>query len=161
MALNTGEEQDVAQQRPDRSGGGSSHSTMHDALLTEPRKALMPYRRAQNPHGSDFRRSVTSVSEEPATPAAVEEFLQALPAITHELSEALTAVSTYLAGSRHLFEHGTRFDKIQSAIELADLQARRANDTFRLLRESFGKLGERDRPYGSVILDKSDPEGEE
>jgi len=71
----------------------------------------------------------------------VEEFLQALPAITHELSEALTAVSTYLAGSRHLFEHGTRFDKIQSAIELADLQARRANDTVRLLRESFGKLG--------------------
>jgi phosphoglycerate-specific signal transduction histidine kinase len=84
---------------------------------------------------------VTSVSEEPATPAAVEEFLQALPAITHELSEALTAVSAYLAGSRHLFEHGTRFDKIQRAIERADLQARRANDTVRLLRESFGKLG--------------------
>jgi len=126
---------------------------MHDALLTEPRKALMPDSRAHDPQGSDFRRSVTSVSEEPATPAAVEEFLQALPAITHELSEALTAVSTYLAGSRHLFEHGTRFDKIQSAIEQADLQARRANDTFRLLRESFGKLGERDRPYGSVILE--------
>jgi hypothetical protein len=80
-------------------------------------------------------------SEKPAVAASVEEFLQALPAITHELSEALTAISAYLSGSRHMFEHGGRFDKIQSAIEQADLQARRANDAVRQFRESLGKLG--------------------
>jgi hypothetical protein len=157
LASNTGEEQDVARQMPDQSGGGSSHSTMRDALLTEPCKALMPDSRApvDDPQGSDFRRSVTSVSEEPATPAAVEEFLQALPAITHELSEALTAVSAYLTGSRHLFEHGNRFDKIQSAIEQADLQARRANDTLRLLRESFGQVRANLTTRSTVWVDHS------
>jgi hypothetical protein len=138
-----------------------SHSTMHDALLTERRKTLMPDSRAHDPQGSDFRLSVTSVSEEPATPAAVEEFLQALPAITHELSEALTAVSTYLAGSRHLFEHGTRFDKIQSAIEQADLQARRRMTQSGCFARALANWANAFDRMGRSFWIKSDPEGEE
>ena len=120
---------------------------MRDALFTESRKALMPDERApaDDLRGSDFQRFMTPVSvddrEKPVAAASIEEFLQALPAITHELSEALTAISAYLSGSRHMFEHGGRFDKIQSAIEQADLQAGRANDAVRQLRERFGKLG--------------------
>jgi hypothetical protein len=120
---------------------------MRDALLTESRKALMPDERApaDDLRDSDFQRFVTPVSvddrEKPASAASVEEFLQALPAITHELSEALTAISAYLSGSRHMFEHGGRCHKIQNAIEKAHLQAGRANDAIRQLRESLGKLG--------------------
>ena len=104
---------------------------------------------------------MTSVSQEAATPAAVEEFLQALPAITHELSEALTAVSAYLAGSSHLFEHGTRFDKIQRAIEL--LTSRRGarmtqSGCFAGLWQVRANAIDR---VGRSFWVKSDPEGEE
>ena len=73
--------------------------------------------------------------------ASVEEFLQTLPAMTHELSEALTAISAYLAGSRHLFGLDGRLDRIRGALEQANSQAERANDAVRRLRENLGKLG--------------------
>jgi hypothetical protein len=110
-------------------------------------KALMPEKRAplDDPRGSDPRRSVTPASadggENPGVTASVDQFLQALPAIIHELSEASTAASAYLTGSRRMFERGARFDRMQSAIERAHLQAGRVNDAVRRLRESFSKLG--------------------
>jgi hypothetical protein len=123
------------------SGWYSSHSTVRDALLTECRKALMPDERAaaDDVRDLDFQRCATPVSDDRERPAAAS--VQALPSITHELSEALTAISAYLSGSRHLLEHAGRFDKIQSAIEQANLQAGRANDAVRQLRESLGKSG--------------------
>ena len=120
---------------------------MREALLTKPWKPLMAHDPAplDDANGAASQRSFTRVAvgdgEGPAGTAPVEEFLQAFPAITHELSEALTAISAYLTGSRHMFEHGGRFDRIQSAIEQADLQAGRASDAIRRLRESFAKLG--------------------
>lgn len=104
-----------------------------------------------NLRGSDFRRFMTSVSagdgENPAATASVEEFLQALPAITHELSEALTAISAYLTGSRHLLElYGrvephSRPDRVEEAVEQANRQAVRASDAVGRLRKHFGRLG--------------------
>ena len=136
-----------------RRDGASHRTTMHAALLTASRRALMPGKplSLDNPRGSDFRRFMTSVSagdgENPAATDSVEEFLQALPAITHELSEALTAVSAYLTGSRHLLElygrvelHG-RPDRLQDAVEQANRQAMRANDAVGRLHKHFGKLG--------------------
>ena len=128
-------------------GGGASHNTMREALLAQPRKPLMTDERAglDDTRGAGTQPSVTRVAvndgEWPEATLSVEEFLQAFPAMTHELSEAMTAISAYLTGSRHMFERGERLDGIQSAIEQADAQARRAKETIRRLRESFSKLG--------------------
>lgn len=109
-----------------------------------PRKPLL----LDNPRSSEFRRFMTSVpadgGENPAAAASVEEFLRTLPAITHELSEALMAISAYLIGSRHLLELGGRLDRIQGAMEQANRQAARANDAVSRLREHFGRLGDPD-----------------
>ena len=120
---------------------------MREALMAKPRKPLMADERAQldDTSGAGSQSAVTRVAvddgEWPEATLSVEEFLQAFPAMTHELSEAMTAVSAYLKGSRHMFEHGGRLEGIQSVLEQAELQAKRANKAIRRLRESFSKLG--------------------
>jgi hypothetical protein len=46
------------------------------------------------------RRVAVDDREWPEANLSVEEFLKAFPAITHELSEAMTAISAYLTGSQ-------------------------------------------------------------
>lgn len=90
-----------------------------------------------------MRRTIIDNNEEPVAAASLEEFLDAFPTVMHELSEALTAISAYLRGSRQMFERGGRSDGMQSAIEQADIQARRASKALMQLRGSFAKLGRR------------------
>ncbi len=124
-----------------------SPKVMCDALPAETRRTLMADKRGQLDDSRcpvshvSVRRPAVDVEESPVATVSVEEFLQAFPAVAHELSEALTAISAYLTGSRHIFERGGQLEGIQYAIEQADTQAARANDTLRRLRESFGQLG--------------------
>lgn len=142
--------QSVVRQRPCRTGAGSSDGTMREAFLTELCTVLMPDERArfEDRRGPDCRLPTTLASgsdsseEMPVAAASVQEFLRAFPALAHELSEALTALSAYLAGSRQIIERGAGFEKIEGAVEQAHLQSARANDAFRQLRESFGKLNQ-------------------
>lgn len=83
---------------------------------------------------------VTDDGEQRVAPASLEEFLQAFPAIAHELSEALTAISAYVTGSHHALERGGELNRMKSATERAGLQVRRANAALRQLRDAFDKL---------------------
>jgi len=94
--------------------------------------------------GSAYPCSDTSKDDDadPLAVASTEDFLQAFPVITHELAEALTAISAYLTGSRRMFESGDadRFDKMHGVLEQAHAQAMRANRSLRELRKAFSKV---------------------
>ena len=66
---------------------------------------------------------------------------QALPAIAHELSEALTAISAYLTGGRQMWERAdeARFDRVQEILDRAHAQAMRANEALRQLRDILAR----------------------
>lgn len=127
--------------------GSPSRGATHGASRRMDRQALMSDEREppDDFRDPDLHQSVIpellADTEAPETATPADAFLRSLPGVIHELSEALSAISAYLAGGLHLCERGDQSDRIQFAIERASTQAGRANDTVKGLRDGITRLG--------------------
>jgi len=128
-------------------GEDRSHDAMREALLAAFGKpSMLGELTYSGPSGLACLRSDTSAAvgddTDAVTVAPVGERVKALPASTHELAEALTAISAYLTGSHMICERGDAswFDKIRGALEQAHAEAIRANKAFRELRKILSEI---------------------
>lgn len=112
-----------------------------------PDRPGLPEPRAQNDGEAvrEFERDLPPVGARADGSDAPIAIQLLLPTLSHELSEALTAIANYLEVSRTFMRRGnpTGHDETQSAIEKAQLQTMRAAQVARRIRELI-------RPGGST-----------